>query len=37
LDEAAMSAIRTWRFSRLERNYPQVNQSAVATFVFKAE
>ncbi len=37
LDEAAMAAIRTWRFSRLERNYPQVNQSAVATFVFKAE
>lgn len=37
LDEAAMAAIRTWRFSRLGRNYPQVNQSAVASFVFKAE
>ncbi len=37
LEEAAMSAIRTWQFSRLGRKYPQVNQSAVATFVFKAE
>lgn len=37
LEEAAMAAIRTWQFSRLARNYPQVNQSAVATFVFKAE
>lgn len=37
LEEAAMSAIRTWQFSRLARNYPQLNQSAVATFVFKAE
>ncbi len=37
LDEAAMSAIRTWQFSKLARKYRQVNQSAVATFVFKAE
>ncbi|MCL5021575.1 MAG: energy transducer TonB [Bacteroidetes bacterium] len=37
LEEASMAAIRTWEFSRLSRNYPQVNQSAVATFVFKAE
>ncbi len=37
LDEAAMAAIRSWRFSRLAASYPQVNQSAVATFVFKAE
>ena len=36
-DEAAMAAIRTWRFSRLSGNYPQLNQSAVATFVFKLE
>ncbi|MCL5020758.1 MAG: TonB family protein [Bacteroidetes bacterium] len=36
-EESAMAAIRTWRFSRLARNYPQVNQSAVATFVFRAE
>lgn len=37
LEEAAMTAIRTWQFSRLSRKYPQVKQSAVATFVFKAE
>lgn len=37
LEEAAMSAIRSWQFSPLARKYPQVNQSAVATFVFKAE
>ncbi len=37
LEEAAMSAIRTWQFSKLSRSYPQVNQRAVATFVFKVE
>ncbi len=37
LEEAAMAAIRTWRFSRLPKNYPQVNQQAVAKFVFKLE
>jgi TonB family protein len=37
LEESAMIAIRTWRFSKLSRNYPQVNQRAVATFVFKVE
>ncbi len=37
LDEAAMSAIRTWQFSRLGANYPHVNQSAIATFIFKLE
>jgi len=37
LEEAAMSAIRTWRFSKLSRNYPQVEQQATATFVFKLE
>ena len=37
LEEAAMVAIRTWQFSRLSRNYPQVNQRAVATFVFKLD
>ncbi len=37
LEEAAMSAIRTWRFSKLGKNYPQVDQQATATFVFKAE
>ena len=37
LEEAAMSAIRTWRFSRLAKNYPQVDQQATATFIFKAE
>ncbi|MCL5268755.1 MAG: energy transducer TonB [Bacteroidetes bacterium] len=37
LDEAAMAAIRTWRFSKLSANYPRVNQSAVATFIFKLE
>lgn len=37
LDEAAMAAIRTWQFSKLAGNYPQVNQTAVATFIFKLE
>lgn len=37
LEEAAMSAIRSWQFSRLGSKYPQVNQTAIATFVFKAE
>jgi len=37
LEEAAMSAIRTWRFSKLAKNYPQVDQQATATFIFKAE
>ena len=37
LEESAMAAIRTWQFSRLSKNYPQVNQRAVATFVFKLE
>ncbi len=37
LDEAAMAAIRTWHFSRLGSNYRQVNQTAVATFIFKLE
>ncbi len=37
LDEAAMAAIRSWQFSKLSKNYPQVNQRAIATFVFKAE
>jgi TonB family protein len=37
LEEAAMSAIRTWRFSKLARKYPQIDQQATATFVFKAE
>lgn len=37
LEEAAMAAIRTWRFSKLARNYPQVEQQATATFVFKVE
>ena len=36
-DEAAMAAIRTWRFSKLSANYPRVNQTAVATFIFKLE
>ncbi|HUI28620.1 MAG TPA: energy transducer TonB, partial [Candidatus Acidoferrales bacterium] len=36
-EEAAMTAIRTWRFSRLARSYPQVDQQATATFVFKLE
>ncbi|MGO9481504.1 MAG: energy transducer TonB [Candidatus Kryptoniota bacterium] len=37
LEEAAMAAIRTWRFSKLARNYPQVEQQATAVFVFKLE
>lgn len=37
LEEAAMSAMRTWRFSKLARNYPQVDQQATATFVFRLE
>ncbi len=37
LEEAAMSAIRTWEFSRLPLKYPQVNQQAVAKFVFRAD
>ncbi len=37
LEEAAMSAIRTWRFSKLAKNYSQVDQQATATFVFKVE
>jgi TonB family protein len=37
LEEAAMAAIRTWRFSTLAKNYPQVDQQATATFVFKLE
>jgi TonB family protein len=37
LEEAAMAAIRTWKFSRLAKNYPQVEQQATATFVFKLE
>ncbi len=37
LEEAAMAAIRSWQFSKLSKNYPQVDQRAVATFVFKAE
>ncbi len=37
LEEAAMSAIRNWRFSKLAENYPQVDQQATATFIFKAE
>ncbi len=37
LEEAAMTAIRTWRFSKLANNYQQVDQQATATFVFKIE
>ncbi len=37
LEQAAMDAIRTWRFSRLPQKYPQVNQQAIARFIFKAE
>ncbi len=37
LEEAAMAAIRTWRFSKLARNYSQIEQQATATFVFKLE
>ncbi len=37
LEEAAMTAMRTWQFSKLSRGYPQVNQRAIATFVFKLE
>lgn len=37
LEEAAMSAMRTWRFSKLGKNYPQVDQQATATFIFKLE
>ena len=37
LEEAAMLAIRTWRFSKLAKAYPQVDQQATATFIFKAE
>ena len=37
LEEAAMSAIRTWRFSKLPQIYPQVNQQATAKFIFKVE
>jgi TonB family protein len=37
LEEAAMSAMRTWRFSSLAQNYRQVDQQATATFIFRAE
>ncbi len=37
LEEAAMAAIRSWKFSSLAKNYPQVDQRATATFVFKLE
>jgi TonB family protein len=37
LEEAAMTAIRAWRFSGLAKNFPRVDQQAVATFVFKIE
>lgn len=37
LEESAMAAIRTWRFVKLAKHYPQVNQEATATFIFKLE
>ncbi len=37
LEESAMASIRTWRFVKLANNYPQVNQEATATFIFKLE
>lgn len=37
LEEAAMTAIRTWKFSKLPHVYPQVDQQATAKFVFKLE
>jgi TonB family protein len=37
LENLAMEALRTWRFNPLDRNQPQVIQSAVITFVFRLE
>jgi|GEM_PF-4505236 TonB family C-terminal domain len=37
LEEAAMAAIRTWKFSKLPSGYAQVDQSAVAKFIFKVD
>ncbi|MGC8595337.1 MAG: energy transducer TonB [Candidatus Kryptoniota bacterium] len=37
LEEAAMAAIRTWKFSKLPSGYAKVDQSAVAKFIFKVD
>lgn len=37
LEEAAMAAIRTWKFSKLPTGYARVDQSAVAKFIFKVD
>jgi TonB family protein len=36
-EESAMTAIRTWEFSRLPGKYPQVDQRATADFVFRPD